>query len=111
MTALPEQQGLTLSLSREEQWVVHHVMLDRMELEAQAPAETDPPPLDVYRIFEKLEGGIHWFSQRECQCLRNELSQYAEEKSTPDRDKPITEQILNQLQQPDLTVSAVELAS
>lgn len=108
MTASTEEQGVTLNLSREEQWVIHHVMLDRMELEAQAPTDTDPPPLEVYRVFEKLETSIHWFSQREGKCLRTELSQYDEAIDTPDHDKPITEQILNQLRQPDSPINAVE---
>lgn len=55
MTASSERQGRTLNLSRKEQWVLHHMMLDRMELEAQALADTDPPPIAVYRVFKKTQ--------------------------------------------------------
>lgn len=106
MTASTKQQGLTLS--REEQWVVHHVMLDRIELETEASTDTDPPPLSVYHIFEKVDSGIFQFSQRERQCLENELSQYAEAGDTPDRDKSTTDQILTKLQRTSPSISGAE---
>ncbi len=97
-----------LDLSREEQWVLHHVILDRMELEARAPADTNPPPVAVYRVFEKLEAGTHRFSRCERQCLRDELDRYAEAADTPERDRPIAERLLDKLQRTESTSSAAE---
>ncbi|WP_306053907.1 DUF7853 family protein [Natronococcus wangiae] len=102
------RQERRINLSREEQWVLHHVMLDRMELEAQSPADTDPPSIAVYRVFEKLEAGTHQFSQSECQCLQDELRQYAEVVNTPKRDQPIADRLLDKFQQPESVSSTVK---
>lgn len=107
-TPSSEHQKYTLDLSREEQWVLHHVLLDRIELEAQAPADTDPPPITVYRVFEKLEAGTHQFSRYERQGLRDELHKYAEAMNTPERDQPIVERLLDKLQQSEPNSSTVE---
>lgn len=108
MTLSSERQEHTIDLSREEQWVLHHVMLNRMELEVQAPADTDPPPIAVYRVFEKLEAGTHRFSQCERQCLRDELHQYVGAMETPERDRPVAEQLLDKLQESESVSSTVE---
>lgn len=97
MTTSSGHTEAVLELSREEQWMLHHVMLDRMELEARSPAETDPPPVAVYRVFEKLETGTHRFSRCERRCLRAELCQHAEAMDTPERDRPLATQILDKL--------------
>ncbi|MFC4988923.1 hypothetical protein [Saliphagus infecundisoli] len=96
MTASTERRGVTLSLSHEEQWLLHHLMLDRMELEARSP-ETDPPSMDVYRIFDKLEAGTHWFTRQECRRLRDELDRYVDARDTPDRDRPTARRLLDRL--------------
>lgn len=90
-------QGRTLDLTREEQWVLHDVMLDRIEMELHAPTDTDPPSLAVYRVFDKLEAGLYRVSERERRCIKRELQQYAGARDTPTRDKPIAERILEDL--------------
>jgi hypothetical protein len=97
MTNSNRHHEYSLGLSRDEQWILHHVMLDRIELEAQHPNDTDPPPFAVYRAFEKIEAGTHRFSWDEYQCLIDELHQYANSTHTPKRDQPIVEQLLNKL--------------
>jgi len=88
----------TLGLSREEQWVLHHVMLDSIEMESRAPESTDPPSLAVYQVFEKLDTGTRRFTEHEHRCIRDELRRYADAEDTPDRDKPVAENILDQLE-------------
>lgn len=100
MTASTERRGLTLALSREEQWLLHHVMVDRMELDARSSG-TDTPSVDVYRVFDKLEAGTHRFTRRECRCLRDELEQYVEARDTPERDRPTAKRILDRLREAD----------
>ena len=100
MTASTERQGLSLTLTREEEWVLHHLMLDRMELEARS-TEPDPPSVDIYRIFDKLEGDTHWFTSRECRLLREKLGRYAEARDTPDRDRPTARRLLERLGEAD----------
>lgn len=95
-------------LSREEQWVLHHVVLDRLELEAQAPTDTDAPPLAVYRVFEKLDGGTYRFSEGEHECLRDQLRRYLECAETPERDRPIAERLRNEFDRSNPRISTVE---
>lgn len=100
MTASTERKGLSLTLTREEQWVLHHLMLDRMELEIPS-TEADPPSVDIYRVFDKLEAGTHWFTSRECRLLREELGRYAEARDTPDRDRPTARRLLDHFGEAD----------
>ncbi|MFC6768694.1 hypothetical protein [Natrinema soli] len=50
---------VALALPRDDLWVLHHVLLERLDAErtAPAPASIDPPPLAVYRVFDTLEAG------------------------------------------------------
>lgn len=95
-------------LSREEQWVLHHVILDRLELEAQAPADTDAPPLAVYRVFEKLDSGMYQFSECEHERLKDELRKYIEYAETPERDRSVAEHLLDEFDRSEPRVSTVE---
>ena len=97
MATLNNPSGVTLDLSREEQWVIHHVMLNRIELELHAPETTDPPSITVYRVFEKPENSVHHFSEQEHQCIKAELQQYADAAETPSQDRPTARRILNRL--------------
>ena len=97
---IPDRQGaLTLYLSREEQWIVHHVLLDRMELEARAPVDAEPPPIEVFRIFEKIEAGVEQFSPKELQHLAEELSRYTERSEAPSQDRSTTQRLCSYLQE------------
>ena len=65
-----------------------------MERERTVPGDIDPPPLDIYRVFEKIEAGCLLLSPSEVQCVEDELRQYTDAGSTPERDRPVAEQIL-----------------
>lgn len=103
MSVPTHRQVIHLDLSREEQWVLHHVLLDRIELEVQAPADTDPPPLGVFQVFEKLdtptntETATQQFTPCELQCLHEQLRQYAGESTIPAHDQDIAAQLLPRL--------------
>lgn len=110
MTAATGRQERALELTREELWVAHHVLLDRLELERRAPVVTDSPPLAISRAFEKLDAGRYRLTRREHRYLRDELRQYAAAEETPARDRPIAERMLDKLERsatatspPDLT--------
>lgn len=97
MTLQNERRDITLDLSREEEWLIHHVILDRIELERRTPEDSEPPSLAVYRVFEKLEAGVHRFSPRERECLQDELQQYVDANETPERDRAVTRRVLEQI--------------
>lgn len=90
MTASAGRQGFVLS--HEERWLLHHLLVDRLELAARSP-DADRPPADVYRLFEKLEAGSHRFTPAERRRLRTELARYAEARDTPERDRPVARRL------------------
>ncbi|RBI59920.1 hypothetical protein DMJ13_19650 [halophilic archaeon] len=101
MNVLNHRQAVCLALSREEQWVLHHVLLDRIELETRAPADTDPPPLGVFQVFEKLDAHTgtetQQFKSGELWCVCEELRRYATESNIPERDQDIVTQLLRRI--------------
>ena len=86
-----------LTFSREQRWVAHHVMLDRIELEAKAPGETEPPPIEVFQVFEKLEADELRLTSSERQCLCSELRRYVDGVNTPERDESVARSLLDSL--------------
>lgn len=64
------------------------MLLDRIELEQRSPTSTDPPPLEVFHAFDKLEAGEHLFTPAELRQMRRELRRYLERTggSSPDRE-------------------------
>ena len=93
-----EKRQLTFSLSRDEAWTVHHVVLDRIEAEATA-TDREPPSIDVFRVFEKLENGTAQFTRTELQALRFELDSYRASDRSSDRDDDHLVAIVERLDQ------------
>ena len=77
---------LTFALSRDEAWTVHHVVLDRIEAETTS-ADREPPSIDVYRVFDKLEAGTERFTRSELKAMRVELESSRETDGPTDRDE------------------------
>lgn len=69
---------VTLSLSSELRWTLHHVLLDRIDAESTVTGSSrvDPPPLEVFRAFETLDGGGTTFTVDELEAIRAVLSAY-----------------------------------
>ncbi len=106
MNVSSHRQAVRLNLSRKEQWVLHHVVLDRIELETRDPEDTDPPPLRVFHAFEKLNAHAKTESQQftftlgERECLYEQLRRYAMEPHTPECDRTVAIQLLPRLANP-----------
>ena len=97
MAAQNTHRDSAVELTREEQWVLHDVLLDRIEMELQLPAETDAPSLEVFRVFEKVESGSYRFSEEERQRIEEELRRYADARDTPERDVSVVERVVDRL--------------
>lgn len=89
----PQHRRAAIEPSRAEQWVLHHVVLDRLEL----ADFDDPPPIEGYRTFEKLEAGTYTFTWRERCWLCAELGRYVEARHTPERDRSLARAVLDRL--------------
>ncbi|GAA0673238.1 hypothetical protein ACFQDG_10145 [Natronoarchaeum mannanilyticum] len=79
-------------MSRAEQWVVHHVMLQQVEAHRE---DGESPPWWAINAIEKLEdrpveestaGTDRPFTCYEAWRLRRALSEYAEQPETPEDD-------------------------
>lgn len=95
MAAQNTHRDSAVDLTREEQWVLHDVILDRIEMELRVPEETDPPDPDLFRVFEKVEAGTYRFSEDERQCIETELRGYADARDTPERDLSVVERVVD----------------
>ena len=93
-----EQRQRTFALSRDEAWTVHHVVLDRIEAEATM-ADREPPSIDVFRVFEKLESGTEQFTCTELRAMRSELDSYRSSERPSDRDDDHLVAIVERLDQ------------
>lgn len=69
---------VTLSLSREARWRLHHVLLDRLDREGTEgpPTGTGRPPPEVFRAFETLEDGGTRFTVAQLEAIRTVLVEY-----------------------------------
>lgn len=64
-----------VNLSRAEQWVLHHVMLDVIDSTGDCPSESGP---DVARcVLEKLEEGEFRFTRAELDYVRRASRNHA----------------------------------
>lgn len=71
-------RSITLSLSVEERWTLHHVLLHRIEREqiAANPTEIEPPPFEVFQAFETLDEGGTRFTVVQLEATRRVLETY-----------------------------------
>jgi len=71
----------TVDLDREQQWVIHHVMVSRVE---RARAEDRVPPWWVTDAVEQVEEpGTPAFTAFQAWRLRRDLAEYAADDDTP----------------------------
>lgn len=89
---VPPRDRTRIDMSRAEQWVVHHVVLDAIEASYEA---RESPPWWALSVLEKLEDrpvrecdddGGPTFSCYEAWRVRNALTAYAEAPETPTAD-------------------------
>lgn len=68
----------TLDASLEDQWSLHHVLLDRLEREtaAEGPSPLPPQLVEVVRAFETLDAGDRRFTVPQLEAVRALLAEY-----------------------------------
>ena len=90
------QRTVTLSPPLEEQWTLHHVLLDRIDREAEDPSRVDSPPVEAYQAFETLDAGGTSFTIAQLEAMRTILAEY---HHSPDweRDRTRIERLLRRV--------------
>lgn len=77
-------RSTTIELSRAEQWVVHHVMLETIGLadgEPSGPSDATDLPVRSLAVLEKLEAGAFELTPDELGFLRRACDRHA--RTTP----------------------------
>ncbi len=71
-------RSTSLSLSLEERWTLHHVLLHRIEQEETATNATDvdSPPLELYQSFDTVDDGELRFTDAQLEAIQNVLAEY-----------------------------------
>jgi len=95
---LPDRsRSVTLSLSREAQWTLHHVLLHRIEWETTetAPMFDEPPPAEVFQAFETLDAGMTTFTLAQLEAIQAVLEQYHHATTWWELERARIEQLLH----------------
>lgn len=81
----PETETYEVTLSRDEQWVAHHVLSNRLD-DALEADETPPEwTLDVLETLE-ADGDTERLTGTQADRLYDALATYVDREETPDRD-------------------------
>ena len=93
----PETETYEVTLSRDEQWVVHHVLSNRLD---EAIDADEAPPEWVLEVFDTLEtdGDTDRLTGYQADHIYTELSAYVDREETPDRDVDDGSAVLEQLE-------------
>jgi hypothetical protein len=75
-----------LSLTPEEQWVVHSALLDYVEVARREDTELPAPSVEL-TILERIEDGEWAFTAFELDRLRYECAHHAESQYAPEADR------------------------
>lgn len=90
-----ETRRVTLPLTREEEWTLHHVLLDQIVQESIAEETScdDTPPAGVYQAFESLDTGETTFTIDQLRAVHKTLTEYLHTTETENIEYTRIEQI------------------
>lgn len=96
---LPDRPcSITLSLSPEAQWTLHHVLLDRIEQETTTASTSDePPPVEVFQAFETLDAGETSFTIDQLKAIETVLVEYHHASTWWELERAQIEQLLHRV--------------
>lgn len=97
MPPVPDDTPVQLPLAPDELWTLHHVLLDRLESERRSPTTVEPPPIEVFDAFEKIEAGESDFTAREVRFVRAELRRYVAGPAGPPPDRAVAERVIDRI--------------
>jgi hypothetical protein len=89
----PSTAAPSLSLSREERWTLHHVLLDRLR-GGTPDAATGRPPTALRTAFERLDAGDTAFTAAELDAMETVLARY-HHSPTWEVERPRLERLLH----------------
>ena len=95
---MSNRPSATLSLTPEQHWTLHHVLLDRIDQEStEATVDTGPPSVEVFHAFEMLESGNAQFTLAQLTAIREVLAEYHHSPTWWEVERPQLEQLLHRV--------------
>ena len=89
---------VTLSLTPEQHWTLHHVLLDRIDPKSTTvTADANPPAVEVFHAFETLESGNTRFSLPQLKAIQEVLTEYHQSPTWWEIERPQLEQLLHRV--------------
>ena len=90
---------VTLSLSPETAWTLHHVLLDRIEQETAEtpPTSVEAPPIEVFQAFERLDAGEPSFTIAQLEAIQTVLMEYHHASTWWELERAQIERLLHQV--------------
>ncbi|WP_265110248.1 hypothetical protein [Halosolutus halophilus] len=79
----PETETYDVTLSREEQWVVHHVLSERVD---EAIDDDESPPTWTLELVETIESDSETLTGYQARRLHDTLAEYVDRDATPRQD-------------------------
>ncbi|MFC6717083.1 hypothetical protein ACFQGT_06700 [Natrialbaceae archaeon GCM10025810] len=79
----PETETYDVELSRDQRWIVHHVLTKRLEYAAD---NDETPPTWVLEVLETIESGGTTITANQGRRLYGAISDYVDDGGTPERD-------------------------
>ncbi|ELY99292.1 DUF7853 family protein [Natrialba asiatica] len=91
-----ETERHEVTLSREEEWVVHHSLVARVD---EALDEDASPPSQILTLVELVESNDNTgrFTQSQLQRLSTLLTDYLDREETPSRDVEFGRSVIDEL--------------
>ena len=83
-------------MSREEAWLVHHVLLESLGLAGPGGEARTPTPCEL-RILEQLENGPPVFTPIELDHIRHACGSYSRAKHAPASDRDLAAAVLDRI--------------
>lgn len=93
----PETETYEVTLSRDEQWVVHHVLSNRLDEAIDADEQPSEWVLEAIEAVE-TDGDSDRFTGRQVDRIYDRLAAYVDRKETPDRDVDHGSAVLERLE-------------
>ncbi len=91
----PETETYEVTLSRDEQWVVHHVLSTRVD---DAIDDEETPPEWAIELFEAIESDSETFTDLQVRRLHDALETYLDREETPQQDVVHGSAVLDRLE-------------
>jgi len=89
-----EADGFELPLDRPEAWVLHHAVLDHVEI---VVADDQSPPRRELTLLEKLETDTHVFTAAELDRLRELCAEHSTGEDIPKRDADAAATVIDEI--------------